>query len=400
MLRLAFAVFAVQAGFHAFTASLPVALARAGVPDPQIGLIVGTAALVQIPAAFVTGVVVDRVGGLRAFTAGGLAYIVGCAILLLPGVEPGGPVEPFLAARVCQGIGIAAILPAALSLVPRLVAATRRGFGLAFVGSAHNLTLVVIPPVSLAILALTSLHGVALAALGSVIVGLAIVRIVPFHLGPTGEDEADGTSPADVARRRLGFAFRRTWLRLIVIDLLYISHWGVIIAFLPQRAEAAGADIGLFFVADGIAILLTRLPTGWLADRIRPVYLVLAGLAATGCAVVVLTAAPTTSLLIVAGTLTGSGGGLVITPLLIELSRRSRDADRGSAFSLFSAANATALAVGSIGGAFVVATFGFEVAMVATLTAIVTAGIVTAFDAGLRSLPTGATIPAVAGPSA
>ena len=100
MLRLAFAVFAVQAGFHAFTASLPVALARAGVPDPQIGLVVGTAALVQIPAAFVTGVVVDRVGGLRAFSAGGLAYLVGCAILLLPGVEPGGPVGPFLAARV------------------------------------------------------------------------------------------------------------------------------------------------------------------------------------------------------------------------------------------------------------------------------------------------------------
>ena len=400
MLRLAFAVFAVQAGFHAFTASLPVALARAGVPDPQIGLIVGTAALVQIPAAFVTGVVVDRVGGLRAFSVGGLAYLVGCAILLLPGVEPGGAVGPFLAARVFQGIGIAAILPAALSLVPRLVASTRRGFGLAFVGSAHNLTLVVIPPISLAILAATSLHGVAMAALGSVLVGLAIVRVVPFKFSPTGEDEPDGPGPTEVARRRLGFAFRRSWLRPIVIDLLYITHWGVIVAFLPQRAEAAGANVGLFFVADGIAIILTRVPTGWLADRIRPVYLVLTGLAATGCAVIVLTSAPSTQLLIVAGMLTGSGGGLVITPLLVELSRRSRDADRGSAFSLFSAANATALAIGSIGGALVVATLGFEIAMVATLTAIVTAAIVTASDPGLRSLPPGKSLQDEAGRAA
>jgi len=94
VIRLAVALFAVQAGFHAFTASLPIALAQAGVPDPQIGLIVGTAALVQIPAAFVAGVAVDRVGGLRSFTAGGLAYLVGCAILLLPGVEPGGPSAP------------------------------------------------------------------------------------------------------------------------------------------------------------------------------------------------------------------------------------------------------------------------------------------------------------------
>ena len=41
VLRLAFTLFAVQAGFHGFTASLPVALTRAGVPDPEIGLIVG-----------------------------------------------------------------------------------------------------------------------------------------------------------------------------------------------------------------------------------------------------------------------------------------------------------------------------------------------------------------------
>ncbi len=383
--RLAVALFAVQAGFHAFTASLPIALARAGVPDPQIGVIVGTAALVQIPAAFVAGVVVDRVGGLRAFTVGGLAYLMGCAILLLPGVEPGGPSAPFFAARVFQGIGIAATLPAALSLVPRLVAADRRGFGLAFVGSAHNLTLVAIPPLSLVVLAATSLHGVALMAVAFVLTGLAIVRVVPFPFRPTGESGADG--PTGVARRHLGFAFRRAWTSLIAIDLLYIAHWGVIVAFLPQRAEAAGANIGLFFVADGIAILLSRVPSGWLSDRIRPILLVITGLTATAVAVLVLTLPPTTHLLIVAGVLTGAGGGLVITPLLVEMSRRSRDADRGSAFSLFSAANAGALAIGSIGGAIVLGAFGFGGAMLATLAGVAGAGVVAMLDQGLRRRP-------------
>jgi len=385
--RLALAVFAVQAGFHAFTASLPVALAQAGVPDPQIGLIVGTAALVQIPAAFVIGVVIDRLGGIRGFTAGGLAYLVGCVILLMPGVEPGGPAGPFLVARAFQGIGIAAILPAALSLVPRLVAPGRRGFGLAFVGSAHNLTLVVVPPISLVVLAATSLHGVAVVGLVSVAAGLAILRLVPLRFVSNG-DEPSEDGPRDVARRRMGFAFRGSWARLIAIDLLYIVHWGVVVAFLPQRAEAAGADIGLFFVADGIAILLVRAPTGWLADRIRPVALVLGGLGATACAVLLLTAPPTTALLIAAGTLTGFGGGLAITPLLVELSRRSRPADRGSGFSLFSAANATGLAVGSIGGAVVVASSGFAAAMVVTFVAILLAAALTVLDPALRRAPT------------
>ncbi|MEO8437793.1 MAG: MFS transporter [Chloroflexota bacterium] len=388
MFRLAVALFSVQAGFHAFTASLPIALARAGVPDTEIGLIVGTAALVQIPAAFVAGIIVDRVGGMRAFMMGGVAYLFGCAILLLPGVEPGGSPWPFVLARLFQGIGIAGTLPAALSLVPRLVSADRRGFGLAFIGSAHNLTLVVIPPLSLVVLAATSLHGVAVMGVAFVLAGLFIVRIVPFRFRPTGE-VAGGDGPTEVARRRLGFAFRREWTTLIAIDLLFIAHWGVIVAFLPQRAEAAGADIGLFFVADGVLILASRVPSGWLTDRIRPIWLILTGLSATGVAVLLLSQPATTPLLIAAGTLTGLGGALVITPMLVEMSRRSLDADRGSAFSLFSAANAGALAVGSIGGAIVVGTLGFPAAMIATLGGLIGAALVAVLDQGLKSPPPG-----------
>jgi predicted MFS family arabinose efflux permease len=228
---------------------------------------------------------------------------------------------------------------------------------------------------------------VAVVAATMVVVGIAIVRVVPFGFGATGEDADGHDGPTDVASRRLGLAFRRAWAPLVAVDLLFIAHWGVVVAFLPQRAEAAGANIGLFFVADGLAILLVRVPSGWVADRIRPLVLILVGLLTTGCAIVVLTRAPTTPLLILAGSLTGVGGGLVITTLLVELSRRSRDADRGSAFSMFSAANATALAIGSIGGALVVDRVGFEGAMLATLVGVVAAGVVAIGDGGLRREP-------------
>jgi DHA1 family inner membrane transport protein len=125
-----------------------------------------------------------------------------------------------------------------------------------------------------------------------------------------------------------------------------------------------------------------------MADRIRPVFLILGGLFATACAVLLLTTSLTTPLLVAAGALTGIGGGLVITPLLIELSRRSRAADRGSAFSLFSAANATALAIGSIGGAVVVGAAGFPAAMVCTFVAIALAAALTTLDPALRRAPT------------
>ena len=140
-------------------------------------------------------------------------------------------------------------------------------------------------------------------------------------------------------------------------------------------------------MADGVVILLARLPTGWLVDRVRPIVPIVIGLAATGGAVILLSLPPATPLLVMAGAGTGVGGALVITPLLVELSRRSGDADRGSAFSLLSAANATALALGSIGGAAIVAVAGFEVALLATLIGLIGAGLVATRDAGLHRLP-------------
>jgi MFS family permease len=387
MLRLAFALFAVQAGFHGFTASLPVALGRAGVADPQIGLIIGVASLVQVPAAFVAGVVVDRAGGLRVLGIGGLAYLVGCTILLLPGIEAGGPAGPFLLARFFQGVGIAGTLPAAMSLVPRLTTPDQRGISLAFIGSAHNLTLVAMPPLSLAVLSATSLRGVALAMTIVVVVGLVVAFGRPFHFRAPAPQETHLDAKHEVAPRRFGLALRPSWRPLIAMILLYIIHWGVVIAYLPQRAEAAGADIGLFFAADGIAVLGSRVPSGWLADRIRPLILILIGLAMSGGSVLLLTQPLTTPLLIVAGLLGGVGGGLVMTPILVELSRRSADADRGSAFSLFSAALAMALVIGSIGAAPVIDTVGFAGALLAGLVGIVAAAVVAGADGGLRAQP-------------
>jgi len=397
LLRLAVALFALQAGFHGFTASLPVALARARVADGEIGLIVGLAALVQVPAAFAGGALVDRFGGLRLLAAGAVAYLIGAAVLLLPGVDPATERLPFVVARISQGIGIAMTLPAALSLVPQLVAPDRRGFGLAFMGSAHNLTLIVMPPVSLAVLGQgSSLGPVALVVAGIVVVGVVLLFAAPIRLRPNLGGQA-GASPAAegggpvvdtaperaIASRRFGFAFRREWTPPLVITLLYVAHWGVVTAYLPQRAELAGADVGLFFVADGVAVLALRIPSGWLADRVQPRWLVLAGLLLTAVAIGLLVLPAATPVLVAAGALTGAGAGLVLTPLLVEISRRSTDADRGSAFALISAALAGALVLGSIGAAPIIATAGFEATILATIVGLVLATVVAVADPGL-----------------
>jgi predicted MFS family arabinose efflux permease len=375
ILRLAAALFLVQAGFHAYTASMPLALARAGTPDAAIGLVMGVSALVQIPAAIAGGRLLDAFGGPRLFMAGGLAYLAATGILLLPGVQPGGSLAPFVAARILQGVGIGLTLPSALTMVPRLVPPARTNSGLAYVSAAQNLTLVVLPPLSIAVLDATSLDGVAAMVVAFVLAGLVLGAAMPVRERPTQRDHALGE-----AQRRYGITFRREWTMPLLIIITYVAHWGAVTAYLPVRAEASGANVGLYFAADGVGIFLMRLPTGRLVERFTPRALVLAGGGMTAVAIGMLLLPLTTPLLLVSGLLGGTGGALVMTPLTVELSRRSSDADRGSAFALFSGSLAGAIALGSIGGAPVVALFGLSAALVAGIVLIGVSMALTASD--------------------
>jgi MFS family permease len=377
VLRLVFALFLMQVGFHGYTASLPVDLSRAGMPDAEIGLIVGVAAVIQIPAALVAGGLIDWFGGIRLFLVGGVAYVGASLLLLAPGVEPGGATWPFIAARILQGIGIGLALPAALSAVPRLVAATRQGVALSVGGLAHNMTLVVAPPISLIVLDAAGLDGVAVAVLACLAGAFVLTLIRPFSGLPRSQPEGRRL------RSALRFTYHREWASLLLITLLFGAHWGLVTAYLPQRAEAAGAAIGLFFAADGVGVLIARLPVGWLSDRVAPRRLMLFGIAVTACGVSLLLLIPTTPLLMLAGLLTGSGAAFITTPTLVGLTRRSTDADRGSAFALFSAAFASALVIGSIGAAPVIDRLGFEAAMAILLGALVSSAIVALLDRDL-----------------
>jgi predicted MFS family arabinose efflux permease len=270
--------------------------------------------------------------------------------------------------------------------VPALTLPARRGVGLSFLGSAQNLTLVVLPPLSIAVLDASGRIEVVAATVIAFVVAGMVLAVGPARVGEHSRRAALAAEPGR-APRSSRLSYRRSWTLPLATILLYVAHWGVIIAYLPARSEASDANIGLFFAADGLAILLLRIPTGAAADRIPGRWLVLAGLALSTVGLVLLLVPPTTPILVASGILGGAGGGLVITPVLVELSRRSDDRDRGSAFSLFSGALAGAIALGSLGGAPVVALAGFEAAIALGIAGVAVAAVLTLADTGLSVDP-------------
>lgn len=335
MIRLGIALGLAQSGFHAWIATIPLAMHAVGRADGEIGAVVGAASIFNLLAALASGGLIDRYGGR-------LVYLAGCGVLLAAAapvavgvVDARSPFAVWLVVRLLQGVGLAAVLPAVQVLVPLRVSAARLPTALASVGIAGNLSLALTPPLSLLLLERFGLGSVGLVVGVSVLGGALLLG-----LERRDESGAPGVSHDGSPDRRRSSAFRPAWrpewAAPLACSLLFIAHWGVVTGYLPQRAERAGADVSLFFTGDALALLALRVPAGWLAGRIPALPLVMGGTLVTCAALAVLLLPPTTPLLVLAGLGTGVGSALFFPIILIELSRRSDSRDRGSAFGLYS----------------------------------------------------------------
>src|SRR5262245_55993541 len=116
-LTIAIGMFGIHSGFYAYVAPLPLALTLAGYTTAQVGLIVGFASLVQVPAALLGGVVIRRFGARVVFFGAATFYVVAALSFLFGVADDDTSLPAVLLTRTMQGIGLGLGLPSALSLV-------------------------------------------------------------------------------------------------------------------------------------------------------------------------------------------------------------------------------------------------------------------------------------------
>jgi MFS family permease len=334
---------------YLFSGTLPVYLYRnQGYSLQAVGFLVGVAFIVQLFSTLLVGPLVDRRGARLALRVGPALYLA-AALLFLVTAKPAG----VGAARVLQGVGIGLILPAAFALTPTLVPERWRGTALGALGVFMNLALAVGPPAGLFLLSrgstLLFLVAAATSALGF---GLSLFLRV-------------GSPPP--SRDRL-FTYRSSWTPLLAVTFLTVVYWGVVTAFLPIHVpQDQVANVGWFFAADAIGVLLFRIPAGFFSDRFGPRWLLIGGVFLTVGATSLLLLPPGFLSLVVAGFGTGAGAALLLPPILLELTKRSDDSNRGTAMALYGTSFAAAIGVGSLAAAPLVERVGFHGGLLASI---------------------------------
>ncbi|MBX2999373.1 MAG: MFS transporter [Caldilineaceae bacterium] len=292
------------AGFYAIIVPLPLYLEEIGLPDWQIGLIMGAFGIASLVGRPLAGALTDSVGfrPVILFGTAGLALgAVGVGFVTWPPLLFG--------LRILQAAGYVAFTTAATSLISDLAPAARRGAAIALFGIAANAAITLVPAAISAGLTLLTLRGAFLLCGALAILGGALV----WFTVPAREDV------------RRPFVMRSILNFPAVLHAPMLTTWlfgigfGVFYQFLPLLAERRGlAPVGLAYTVYGLSIIGTRLLTGRLMDRPdrRQVLPPAALLMAAGLSTFAI--ADQLWMLLAAAALTAVGGGL-FHPALIAI---------------------------------------------------------------------------------
>ncbi|MDP8924681.1 MAG: MFS transporter [Chloroflexota bacterium] len=307
------------AGFYALLVPLPGYLARVGLPDWQIGMILGAFGVASLLGRPLAGVAVDRWGTRPLLLFGAVALIVGAIGIVLTA-------NPLVLGglRLFQAAGYVAFTTAGTVLVIELTPPDERGRRLAVFGAAANVAITLAPAAATALLEVAPIESGFWAAGGLALLAGVLASLVATPGRPSAPE---GARPGS-------WRFpRRLWLPMATAGL-FGAGFAAFFLFAPILSERRGAPAGLLYTLYGIGIILTRLVSSRWIDRAGtgPSLLVAAGLLVVGLA---LTAVATTpAWLGLAAVLVACGSGL-FHPVLIAHHARLLPGAPGRASAAF-----------------------------------------------------------------
>ena len=307
------------AGFYTLLVPLPRYLEQIGLPDWQIGLILGAFGVASLVWRMVAGVGVDRWGSRRVMLLGAGALTFGAACVPLTD----SPALLF-ALRLIQAAGYVAFTTAGTALIIQLTPEEERGRRLAIFGAAANVSITLAPAAATALLVVVPLEvgfwaTAALALLGGALA--AMIAAPPRAAGP-------------VRDWRNGWRFPRVlWLPMFTAGL-FGAGFAAFFLFAPILSERREVAPGLLYTVYGISIIATRIVSSRWLDRVSTRQVLLLSSAILGAGLALATVAATPVTLGLAALLIASGGGL-FHPVLIAHHARLLPGEPGQATAGF-----------------------------------------------------------------
>lgn len=298
-----------------------------GADEVQIGILVGLTAVASITIRPLIGTGMDRRGRRVVIVAGNVLHVVVLSLYLT--ISTLGPWVYVV--RILHGLASAMLFTSLFTYAADWVPAARRTQGLAIFGISGLLPIGLGGLLGDLILDGGDFRDLFLAAL--TMAALALALSLPLRDAPA----------VGVARREPSRGFRaalvqRDLLPMWALALVFSLALAAFFTFLKTFVLETGlGSVGLFFaVYTGTAIALRAL-AGDVPDRLGQKRVLYPAFAALAAGFLVLAAADSATDVAVAGLLSGIGHGYGFPIMFGMVITRAREAERGSAMSIFTA---------------------------------------------------------------
>lgn len=252
---------------HLLIIPLPLYIEEMGGGPPEVGLAMTTFALAAIALRPYMGRLVDAWGrkpvmliGATVFILGPLSYTVARSVPLL------------LVARFFHGVGIAAFTTAYFALVADVTPRRQWGAAIGLAGIAPPVSMILASPLGTSLMERMSFPFLFLCASLTALCSLVITLLLQE---PARESTADQHgNPTKLGLLEI-VRLRGVWAPSLATVTLGLSY-GAVYSFLPLFGRDRGlGNVGFFFTASAIAIILSRLLAGRLSDRLGRVPVIL-----------------------------------------------------------------------------------------------------------------------------
>ena len=310
---------------------MPVYAVQLGAGGTQLGFIIATFNIARSIFNPVVGRFSDRLGRKPFMLAG----LTGYAILSLAYIQT-QTVAGLIAVRFAHGLAAVCVAPVAMAVVAEIAPPSRRGLYMGTLSMALMLGVGAGPMLGGIIrdwlgmaAAFMTMGGLAL------VTAVGIVFFVPILSGkPSAPVRASGSIFQTLHRSPVLQA-------VFVIRFFSAAGQGAVYTFLPLYGAAIGissTQVGILLGVNVLLIAFLQRPAGRLADRTRPVVLMVSGILLSGLAVAGMSLVPTFGGVLVMNILMGVTNGIAVPAALVLASQEGERAGMGVVMGLFDAA--------------------------------------------------------------
>ena len=344
--KICVANFSSFGSFYLLLATLPLYIVTIGGGEAEVGLVMGVFALSSVVARPLTGAALDRFGRksvlivtMIGMVIASVSYLAAASVLTL------------LLIRAWHGVSFGGTTTTTMAYVADIVPHRQRAEGVGYFGMFTNISLAIGPWIALETVRVAGFP--AMFAVSAAIAAAGVIVSLTLRELPRSEP----SNPTKSWYRRL---INTKSLRPSLILLFFAATYSAQVAFLPIYAASQNlGNVGVYFIVYAVALILSRIVSGRIADRFGRGVAVIPGLVLAAISMITLSLATDMVLLIVTAVLYGAAFALVTPALMALVVDVTTPANRGSAVATYSAAMDVGIGGGALLWGVVIQQFGY-----------------------------------------